>query len=648
MTIRIGRTLLLASVAFAAGALPGAPVSRVAAAEFTLETEAAYEVRPGDGEIDVVIGMAFTNTTPDPEGQFSVFPEVLVAVHDGVTAATATDAEGDLDVAVAADENDVNVATIELREGIRYEDTVELELRYTLADSDDPQLRVRPSVVVFPVWSFGTSGSVTVRLPAGYEARVDGDPLNAAADGSLVSGPIDDPTQWLALLTATRPADLVTFETTVPLTGGTADVQVRALPDDEAWGRRTLALLERALPVLEEEVGLPYPRVGAIVLTETAVGDASGFAERPGTGTEIPVAFDQPEFTALHQVAHVWLSPELAEAPWIREGLASDVAGRVAAEIGIDPPFDPAAEAERLADAAYPLDMWDPAARGPTEDFGYAASWAFVAELREAVGDDAMRAVLARVATSVGPYQNAEIEAPADNGSAPQQPLTSRSFLDQLEAVSDMDLAPRFAERVLIESDVALLEARAAARDAFDQLAAAAEPWGAPDPVRLAMREWDFDAAGDAIAEAMTWLEGRDRLLDLMAATGLSAPDRLQQEYLSSGGGAAARDELEAETAVAESYAATLADANGERSLLGRVGLIGGPDPAQRLAVANGRFADGDLRGALDAISEAQRILASAETGGIIRLLSAALVVVILVAVAILLIRRRAAYTAAR
>jgi len=54
---------------------------------------------------------------------------------------------------------------------------VELDLTYTLADGDDPQLRVRPSVVVFPAWGFGTTSEVTVTVPGGYEVRVDGDPL---------------------------------------------------------------------------------------------------------------------------------------------------------------------------------------------------------------------------------------------------------------------------------------------------------------------------------------------------------------------------------------------------------------------------------------------------------------------------------------
>ena len=244
-----------------------------------------------------------------------------------------------------------------LREGVRFEETVELDLTYTLADGDDPQLRVRPSVVVFPAWGFGTTSEVTVTVPGGFEVRVDGDPMTEA-DGSLVSGEIADPSQWLALVTAIRPAEYTTFDATVPLAGGTADLQVRAFADDEAWGQRTLDLVERALPLLETEIGLPYPQVGALVVTESVATDASGFGESPSAGNEILIAFDQPEFTALHQVAHIWLSADLIESRWIREGMASDVAARVAAALDVPPAFDPVAQATALQAAAFPLDTW--------------------------------------------------------------------------------------------------------------------------------------------------------------------------------------------------------------------------------------------------------------------------------------------------
>ncbi|MEJ7802890.1 MAG: hypothetical protein WKH68_05885, partial [Candidatus Limnocylindria bacterium] len=136
-------------------------------------------------------------------------------------------------------------------------------------------------------------------------------------------------------------------------------------------------------------------------------------------------------------------------------------------------------------------------------------------------------------------------------------------------------------------------------------------------------------------------------LLADMQSAGLSAPERLQLAYRSFGGGAEAQAELDAQRAVADAYAVTAADLNGARSFLERVGLIGGPDPSDQLRLANGRFADGDLRGSVEAISEAQRILASAESGGMVRLVSAAFVGLVLVALAVLLFRRRAAYTSA-
>ena len=625
--------------------LPDGAVRRVAAAEFTMVTAATYDVRPAEGVISVSADITFTNTTPDPEGQFSVFPEILLAIHDTATDVAATDGEGELAVEVAVNAEGANVATIAMREGVRFEETVELELTYTLADGGDPQLRVRPSVVVFPAWGFGTTGEVAVSLPGGYEVRVDGDPLTEA-DGSLVSGSIADPSQWLALVTAIRPAVFTTFDATVPLAGGTADLQVRAFADDEAWGQRTVDLVERALPLLEVEIGLPYPQVGALVLTESVATDASGFGEPPSAGNEILIAFDQPPFTALHQTAHVWLSADLIGSRWIREGMASDVAARVAAALNVTPAFDPVAEATARQAAAFPLDTWADSADPTAEFFGHAASWAFIAELRAAVGDDALRTVLGRIAASIDPYSGADIEPPTDGGTPPSTPLTSRAFLDQLEAVTGADLAGRFRERVLSPADVGLLDARAAARTAYAELVAAADGWDAPDPVRAAMTDWRFDEALPMIADALAWLDARDDLLREMEAAGLSAPDRLQQAYRSFGGGVEAHDELDAQRAVVRSYATTADDVNGARLFLERLGLIGGPDPAQRLQLANGRFADGDLRGAVEAITEAQRILAGAETGGIIRLVSAILVVLILAAFAVLLLRRRSSYTA--
>ena len=638
----VGLSVILAALAPAAR--PGA----VRAADYTMDTVATYAARPDDGVVDVVVEVSFTNTTPDPPGQFSVFDEVRLAIHDGATTVAATDADGELDVQVAVEE-DVNVATVSLREELRYEEAVSFELAYVLPDSDDPQLRVRPSVVVFPAWGFGTASRVSVTVPEGYEVRVDGDPLTEEG-GAFVSGPIDDPGRWLALVTAVQPVEYASFESAVPLEGGTADLVVRSFADDEAWGERTLDLVTRALPLLEEELGLPYPRLGQLMITEAVATDASGFAEDVESGTEILVAFDQPPFTAIHQVAHVWLSSAFVQDRWLREGLASHVAARVADQLEIAAPYDPAERTDAQAADAFLLDTW-PATAGPAgETFGYAASWAFFDELATAVGPDAVRTVLARVAAGVGPYQAAEIDPrPLPDGvAAPAVPLTTRSFLDHLDTVAAADLGPLFAERVLTEADAALLPARAAARGAFAELVAASDGWGAPDPVRAAMAAWDFDVADEQMEAAADWLERRDALLAEMGAAGLSAPDRLQQAWRSYGGAGEAEAELTAEASVVETYSATAAQVTRERTFLERVGHIGGPDPAVELGVANGRFADGDLRGALDATNEAARIVAAAETGGIVRIASVLLVALLVLVVAVVLVRRRSSYTARR
>lgn len=628
------------------GSLAPPAVSPVRAAPYTMETVAGYAVRPDAGVIDVTVEISFTNTTPDPEGRFSVFDEVKIAVHDEAVDVAAEDDEGELDVAVAV-EGGVNVATIALREDLRHEESAELTVTWMLADSEDPQLRVRPSVVVFPAWGFGTASEVRVEIPAAYEVRVDGDLLSEEGD-ALTSGPIEDPSRWLALVTAVRPAEYVDIDSTVPLAGGTADLRVRAFADDEGWGERISALLVRALPLIEEEVGLPYPRIGQLNVSETVASGGTGFGEQPSGGTEIAVAFDQPPFTAVHQVTHVWISPALVDSRWLREGLTSTVAAHVSRALEVELPFDPSERAAELTNAAFALDSWSADAGVDGEAYGHAASWAFVEQLEALVGPGAIRTVLARVAGGIGPYQSADVEPdPLPDGvAAPASSLTTRSFLDHLETVSGRTLSDAFAERVLTEGDVALLPERAEARAAFDDLVEAGDSWQAPDPVRGAMTAWQFADARAQIGEAAAWLERRDDLLAAMRAVGLSAPDRLRQAYRNFGGGPEAIDELEAERAVVDAYTDTAAEVNGERSFIERVGLVGGPDPAAQLSLANGRFADGDLRGAIEAVTEAQRIVSSAETGGIVRIASVVLVIVLVLALAVLLVRRRTAYTA--
>jgi hypothetical protein len=628
---------------------PGA--GRVArAAEYTLATTARYDVQPEDRRIVVAVDVTFKNTTPDPAGQFSVFNVVDLAIQTGATSVAASDSRGALRISVAT-RNGVNVASVSPRTPVRYNQTITFTLSYVLPDAASADIRVRPSAIVFPAWSFGTSGAVTIVLPGDYEVQIDGDDLTATQDATtlrLESGPVADPTTWLARVTAVRAASYTTLNAGVALASGTVDLQVRAWTDDEAWGEATMALLTQALPLLEAGIGLDYPRVGPLVVVESVPDVAGELSEPTADAGEIAVAFNQPQFTSLHQVAHVWLSEQLVADRWIREGFASQAAAAAATQMEVAPPYDPAARSTELGQAAFPLISWGAGEATVEQDaFAYAASWALAERLAAAVGADALRVAWARIAAGVGAYEDVGAAPPVPSG-RPVTPVDSRRLLDQLEAVSGADLSAEFEANVFDDAAKAALPQRAAARQAYAELLQVAGAWGAPDPVLADLSAWQFAEAETAIAEATAWLGARDELLAAIDAAGLSAPDRLRDRYRLSGGGPDAQDELEAEAALVAAYIEVGADIARQPSIVEQVGLLGGEEPSARLAEAAALFAEGDLRGAAEEVDAARTRVAGAFADGAVRVGSAAAVLVVLLVLTIVIARRRRArgYTA--
>lgn len=620
------------------------PAAEVRAADYEMVTAASYAVQPDAGGIAVTIDVTFTNTTPNPAGQFSVFDDIQLAVQDGAADVAATDAEGDLEASLARVE-DVNVVTVALREGVRFEQTAELTVTYRLPDGGASGLRVRPSAVVFPAWSFGTRGSVVVQVPAGYEVRSDGDALTATATAeltTLTSGEVADPTQWLALVIATSQTEFVTTRRTVPLDGGTVDLQVRAFDDDPEWGEATADLLADALPLLQDALGLEYTRQGPVIVTEAVdLGIGGEVAEGGSSTPELVIGFDQAPFTIVHQAAHLWITDQVASERWIREGLASTAAAGVAPVVEATPPYDPVARTAELAESAFPLESWGAGEATADQDaYGYAASWAFVAELAASAGPDAMQAALRRIVAGRSAYDRLTAVEP-DPGAVPVLPVDSRRFLDHLEAVADVDLAPLFAERVFSDAAAGELADRAAARSAYDALLAAAGDWGAPRTVTGPMAEWEFATAETAIDDATEWLDARDDLVAAIGAAGLTTPSRLRDRYAEFGGGPEAEAELSAERAVVEAYQAALDASVEERGIIKRIGLLGDPDPSAVLVRAHGAFGQGDLDTALAETRHAHALLDGAQTAGLVRLASIALVLVVGLGVALWLVRRR-------
>jgi hypothetical protein len=615
-----------------------------AATGFEMSTEATYTVNAADRRIDVSLGATFKNTTPNPAGQFSVFDEVKIAVQDGAASLAAKDGEGDLEAKLAR-EGDVNVATITLRDGLRLNQSVELDVTYQLPDGAATGLRVRPSAVVFPAWAFGTSGTVSVVVPNDFEVSTDGDPMTASRSGdttTLASGPVADPTQWLSLVVATSQTEFVTTTRSVPLDGGTVDLQVRAFDDDPEWGEATADLLQDALPGIQEALGLEYTRQGPVVVTEAVdLGPDPSIGEGDGTSPELLIGFDQPPFAIVHQAAHLWLTDQLAGERWIREGLASWAAAQVAADLELAPPYDPAARTTELADAAFPLESWGAGEATPEQDaYGYAASWKLATDLVTSVTPDGLHSALRRIVAGRSAYDPIADEEP-DPGAVPVNPVDSRRLLDHLEAVSGADLTEAFATIVFAPGIADELDARRAARASHQALLQRAGDWGSPRTVTEPLAAWDFATAEEAAAAADAWLDDRDALMEAIGAAGLTTPSRLRDRYTQFGGGSESQAESAAERAVVDAYQTALDDSVADRGIVQRIGLLAGPDPSVVLQRANGAFADGDLETAIAVTNEAQRLLDGATTAGIVRLLSAGLILLVGLVLIVWLLRRR-------
>ena len=147
--VRAAASVAAAFTLLVAGLLPALPLIRpgvARAAEYSMKTKATYEIAPGEGTVRVTVDVTFKNTTPNPPGQFSVFPTIDLAVHDGARNVRAEDTRGRRLRTTVQERDGVNVASVQPRPPVRYRDVRRFALSYTLADGASSDIRIRPSL----------------------------------------------------------------------------------------------------------------------------------------------------------------------------------------------------------------------------------------------------------------------------------------------------------------------------------------------------------------------------------------------------------------------------------------------------------------------------------------------------------------------
>jgi hypothetical protein len=645
IAVRAAALAVVLGIALGIGSVPAlAPVAVEAATPgLTIVGATTYDVLPAESRVAVGVALTATNHLKNTAARRFFFRTAVVTVLPGTSDFKISGGSGKPKVSVSQKTATYTNLKIDLGANLAAGKTTTLTLTFDLKDAGgapDRPVRISPSLVSFAAWAVAGTGSagasVAVRLPTGYDTTIGQRPLaGPVADGAghdtWSSGPIAAPLAFVADVVADRPTDYVETTVSVPLGGGTATVFIRAWPDDPAWRDRVGALLQRALPILEREIGVQYPLNRPLVVHEAVARSTGGYAGvyDPVTG-QIEIAYSARDGVVIHELAHAWFNGSLVADKWAAEAFAAYYAELTARELGVDPasPVPPT----EPGNWAIPLNTWGPTGSVPAQSdaWAYAASLDLAHEIAQRAGPDALRAVWLEASKGIGTYQ--------PSGGAVEAALGVpdwRGLLDLLEDQTGKSFADLWLASVARPADVAALTDRAAARAAYLHSLALAGDWQLPPPVRSAMRAWQFSLARDLLAATDGVSAQRAKLEQSAATVGLTLPTTLRGAFEGGGGIDVATDEASAEQAVVDAIVGARAaepdESGAAERLVIAIGLAG-TDPAAQVRRAAERLATADVQGAYADATDARAAWTVAAALGRSRIVSA---VLLLLAVAL-------------
>jgi hypothetical protein len=405
--------------------------------------------------------------------------------------------------------------------------------------------------------------------------------------------------------------------------------------------------------VLEREIGVAWPVDGPLAVHEALVRTTGGYAGvYAPSDRRIEIAYTASDGVILHELAHAWFNGRLVADRWAAEGFASYYAERVAAELQLDadapaPPPDPDA-------AAIPLNDWGPSGSvdPAQESYAYAASLGLAESIAGRASPAVLRTVWGMADAGIGAYQPTtaaeQAAGPAAAGS-PVNPADAegtelaegppdwRGLLDLLEDTTGKDFGDLWRDTVARPSDIAALDARLAARDAYRHAVTVAGDWRLPPATRAAMRAWQFETAEGILRAVDAVLAERDALQATADGAGLTLPDRLRTAFEGDAGIDAAAAEAQAEQAVVEAIVRARASAPANpgigEQLIMNIGLLGAT-PQVDIDRAAADLAAGDVQAAYAAALQAEAAWTGAPRVGRSRIVSVVLLLVALLLLA--------------
>ncbi len=627
---------LLAVLVLASGGA-GAPTAFAASNPVKLVGQTTYAVRPDEHRLAVTIQITATSLLRDTTTRRFYVDRAYLAVYPTATNFRLAGSSGKPVVSVSSRSATNLVLLLKFGSRLGSGKSTVLTLTFDIADpggAPDRSLRISPSLLSFPVWACGSPGvpgsAVRVEMPGEYVASIGRGPLEGpvtAADGtvSYTSGTLASPSAFVAEVLADRPGVLTDDLVPVSMPGGTIELRIRAWPDDPDWQMRVSDLLERALPTLGSQIGLPWPTDAPLEVRETIARDENGAASIAGrdnaavfdpAASRLDVPFTADASAIVHGVAHAWFNADLIADRWIADGFALLYAELTGAAIDVPVTSPTSGEASPV-----PLNAW--VVGSPEDDYGYGAALLVAREIAATAGDVALQQVWKDAAAGVSAYQPAPV-AGASAAALEHRAgrLDWRSLLDLLEVRTSVSFEGLWRGRVIRWTDGGLLDARQAARGLYHETAAAAGSWVLPRRIRDEMTAWQFDAAIADLLQAADVLGQRDNIGQAAAAIGLAPPVALREAFEGTEGLDAAAAEAVTERAVIGAFAEILDARPQDPGLVTNVGLFG-EDPDAEIAAARTAFAVGDLDATIRHAEAAKAIWAGAPDLGRERVASA-------------------------
>ncbi len=631
---------------------PATAPQALAAEDLRLTVASTYTLDLADRTVHVAMDVSATNLKPDQTSGGIIkryfYNELRFAIHAEATAVRATSGGRRL-TATAIDRERDQVLIVRLARDLNYQQTQRVLITFDLpggAPRSDSRIRVGEAFSSFYAWALGDAGrsSVTIVIPAGFDEDVIGSPMTRTADGKtirLTATAIAEPDTWYVTVDAERPASLTSDPIVIP---GGGRLTVRAWPEDTEWRTKVHDIVEKGLPLLQENIGLDWPVTGDLGVYEVHTPLLEGYGGVYYTDTDrIEIGEDLDDLTILHEASHAWFNGDLFAGRWIAEGLADEYAALVLRELGLGRPVPD--EISPTSAAAVRLNVWqhpgriEDEATDKRESYGYNASWTTIRGLVDEIGIDGMREVIQAAAAKETAYPGAP---PAEIVGGVSD---WRRFLDLLEEVGGSTGADALFRRWVTEPHQdATLDERAAARAAYADLLEMGDGWLAPYSVRSKLSVWDFGRAQAAIDEAERLIATREAIEGRTAALGITPTAKLEAAYES------AKVDLTDARALADEQLATLdtlvvaRDALArERDIIATIGLVG-EEPEVEFAAATTAFQGDDLATAAAGAADVRAVIDGAPEAGRTRTVGAGAAAggaFLLGAGAIFIVRRR-------